>query len=203
MAENYKIVVIGGSAGSFSVVRTMLESLPENFPIPIVMCLHRLKEYRNGFVESLNFASSLPVCEPLDKDPIKAGRVYLSPANYHLLIENTRTFALSTEEEVNFSRPALDITFQSAAKCYGDKMIGILLSGANRDGAEGLEYSKRRNAYTIVQDPCDAQFETMPGEAIKHFNPDRIMKKDEIIEFLKLIAEMNSRKRISRSSQID
>ncbi len=187
MKDKCKIVVIGGSAGSFSVVREILSSLPENFNIPVVMCLHRLKEYRNGFVESLNYVSRLRVCEPLDKEPVKTGKVYLSPANYHLLIENTRTFALSTGPEENFSRPSLDLTFESAVKCYKENMTGILLSGANKDGAKGLNYANKKEAFTIIQDPEEAQFSTMPAEALKLFEPDRILKCAEIIAYLSRI----------------
>jgi len=187
MKDKCKIIVIGGSAGSFNIVRKILSNLPEDYPIPIVMCLHRLKEYRNGFVESLNFVSRLRVSEPFDKDPVKSGCAYLSPANYHLLVENTRTFALSTEEEVNFSRPSLDLTFETVARSYREHVTAILLSGANRDGAEGIHFCHRQGAFTIIQDPEEALFRTMPQEALRLFKPDKILKTEEIINYLNVL----------------
>lgn len=185
MKKGYKIAVIGGSAGSFNLVRRILESLPASFPLPVVLCLHRRRDIRNGFVESLNPGSSLKVVEPLDKEPIKNGFAYLAPSNYHLIVENNETVSLSTGEEENYSRPSIDLTFKSAAEAYGEKMIAVILSGANSDGAKGISFSKSKGALTIVQSPEDAPFETMPREALKLFNPDRIMSCDEIIDFLK------------------
>ncbi len=185
MKTSYKIAVIGGSAGSFNLVRRILESLSASFPVPLVLCLHRRRDIRNGFVESLNPGSNLKVLEPLDKDPLKKGFVYLAPSNYHLLIETDETISLSTGEEENYSRPAIDLTFESAGEAYGNKMIAIILSGANSDGAKGLCSAKRKGALTIVQSPEDAPFETMPREALKLCNPDRVMSCDEIISFLK------------------
>jgi len=183
--KTYKIAVIGGSAGSFNLVRRILESLPASFPLPVLLCLHRRRDYRNGFVESLNPGSNLKVVEPLDKDPIKRGFVYLAPSNYHLIVESNETISLSTGEEENYSRPSIDLTFETAAEAYGEKMIAILLSGANSDGAKGIASSKLKKAMTIVQSPEDAPFDTMPREALKLFNPDRIMSCDDIIGFLK------------------
>ena len=114
MLKDIKIIIIGGSAGSYGVVKKILSTLPENFPIPIVLCLHRLKDIRNGFAESLNIDSKLKVMEPLDKDRIKAGYVYLSPSNYHMLIEPDGDIALSTEPDINYSRPSIDLTFETA-----------------------------------------------------------------------------------------
>jgi two-component system, chemotaxis family, protein-glutamate methylesterase/glutaminase len=185
MAGNIKIVVIGGSAGSYNVVRKILLALPSDFPVPIVLCLHRLKDVRNGFVESLNLNSKIKVKEPEDKDPVRSGYVYLSPANYHLLIEPSHYFALSTEDNINFSRPSLDITFDSAGYSFRDKMAGILLSGANGDGAKGLLSASRNGAFTIVQDPADAKFNIMPNEAIKLFEPCKILSEDGIVDFIK------------------
>ena len=185
MKKDYKIAVIGGSAGSFNLVRRILESLPATFPLPVVLCLHRRRDFRNGFVESLNPGSSLKVVEPLDKDPIKKGYVYLAPSNYHLIVETGDTISLSTGEEENYSRPSIDLTFESAVEAYGEKMIAILLSGANSDGAKGMACTKRKGGLTIVQSPEDAPFDTMPREALKLFSPDRIMSCDEIISFLK------------------
>jgi two-component system chemotaxis response regulator CheB len=185
MRRGYKILVIGGSAGSFTLVRKILEALPATFPLPVILCLHRRRDIRNGFVESLVPVSKLKVVEPLDKESIRQGYVYLDPANYHMFIEKGETIALSTEKEENYSRPSIDLTFESAGKVYGNKMVGIMLSGANSDGAKGMLSSKNNGAYSIVQEPGEALFDTMPREALKLFVPDAIMTCDEIINFLK------------------
>ena len=119
--NSYKAVVIGGSAGSFQGVVKILAQLPKGFPLPIIMCLHRLKHVRNGFVEALSIKSVVQVTEPHDKENIKKGSVYLAPANYHMSVELGHSFALSTEEMVNNSRPAIDITLGSCAFLYKQK----------------------------------------------------------------------------------
>jgi len=181
----YKVVLIGGSAGSFQVVTKILSKLPANFPIPVVLALHRLKHVRTGFVEALSIKSVLPVSEPIDKEPLKPGRIYLAPANYHLYIELAGKFALSTEEPVNHSRPAIDLTFITGAYNYKEKALGIILSGANKDGALGLKKVKDWGGTTIVQDPSEVQMPTMPTAAIeKTGKVDYILKTEEIIKFL-------------------
>lgn len=182
----YKLVIIGGSAGSFQVVTKILGNLSASFPLPLVLALHRLKHVRHGFVEALSIKSVLPVIEPLDKEALKPGKVYLAPANYHLYIELAGKFALSTEAPVNHSRPAIDLTFSTGAYSYKEKTIGIILSGANKDGAVGLKKVKDHGGLTIVQDPKEAQMPTMPFAALDKTNNqvDYIMPVDKIISFL-------------------
>jgi two-component system chemotaxis response regulator CheB len=182
--NSYKAVVIGGSAGSFQGVVKILSKLPKGFPLPIIMCLHRLKHVRHGFVEALSIKSVAQVTEPYDKEQIKKGSVYLAPANYHLSIELGNTFALSTEEMVNNSRPAIDITLGTCAYVYKDKLIGILLSGANRDGALGMKAIKDRGGITIVQEPSECMIEAMPQAALKATKIDHVLKVDQIVDFL-------------------
>lgn len=183
--NSYKAVVIGGSAGSFQGVVKILSQLPKGFRLPIIMCLHRLKHVRNGFVEALSIKSVVQVTEPHDKEPIKKGCVYLAPANYHLSLELGNNFALSTEEMVNNSRPAIDITLSSCAFVYKEKLLGILLSGANRDGALGMKSIHERGGLTIVQDPSECMIDTMPKAALSVTQIDHVMKIDEIVEALK------------------
>lgn len=135
----YKAIVIGGSAGSFQVVTRILNSLSPALSMPVFLSLHRLKHVRSGFLEALMMKSKIPVIEPGDKEQIKPGKAYLAPANYHMYIELGNRIALSTEEPVHHSRPAIDLSFQTAANVYRDKLIGIILSGANQDGAIGLK----------------------------------------------------------------
>jgi two-component system chemotaxis response regulator CheB len=183
--NSYKAVVIGGSAGSFQGVVKILSQLPKGFPLPIIMCLHRLKHVRNGFVEALSIKSVVQVTEPYDKESIKKGGVYLAPANYHMSVELGNYFALSTEEMVNNSRPSIDITLSTCAFCYKDKLIGILLSGANRDGAAGMKHINERGGLTIVQEPSECMIDTMPRAALTATKIDHVLKVDQIVDFLK------------------
>jgi two-component system chemotaxis response regulator CheB len=183
--NSFKAVVIGGSAGSFQGVVKILSQLPKGFPLPIIMCLHRLKHVRNGFVEALSIKSIVQVTEPHDKENIKKGNVYLAPANYHMSIELGNYFALSTEEMINNSRPAIDITLATSAFVYKDKLIGILLSGANRDGAFGMKAIHDRGGLTVVQEPSECMINTMPNAALAATKIDHVMRIDQIVEFLK------------------
>ena len=183
--NSYKAVVIGGSAGSFQGVVKILSQLPKGFPLPIIMALHRLKHVRNGFVEALSIKSVVQVTEPNDKEAIKKGSVYLAPANYHMSVELGNNFALSTEEMVNNSRPAIDITLSSCAFVYKEKLLGILLSGANKDGALGMKHIHERGGTTIVQEPSECMIDTMPKAALAVTQIDHVLKIDEIVEVLK------------------
>ncbi len=183
--NKYKAIVIGGSAGSFQGITQILSAIPADFSLPIILCLHRLKHVRNGFVEALSIKSIKPVVEPYDKENIKRGKVYLAPANYHLSIELGNSIALSTEEMFNNSRPSIDITLETAAYNYRDKLIGILLSGANKDGALGMKRIKDRKGLTIIQDPEECMIDTMPTAARNITEIDYTLKVQEIIQFLK------------------
>lgn len=182
--NQYKAIVIGGSAGSFQGITKILSHLPDNFQLPIIMCLHRLKHVRNGFVEALSIKSIMEVTEPYDKQSVKRGKVYLAPANYHMSVELGQYFSLSTEEMVNNSRPAIDITLETCAYAYRHRLIGILLSGANRDGAMGMKRIKDRGGMTIVQEPAECMIDTMPTAAMKITEIDHVLKIEEIIQFL-------------------
>lgn len=177
-------VVIGGSAGSFQIVTNILAQMPKNFPYPIFLCLHRLKNVRTGFVEALELKSTLPIHEPQDKEPILPGHVYLAPANYHMYIEQGNTISLSTEEVVNHSRPSIDITFASAAENLGSQCIGILLSGANKDGAQGLKLMKDMGATVIVQSPDECQVRTMTMAALSITDVNFVFTSEQIINYL-------------------
>jgi len=180
----YKTLIIGGSAGSFQVVIKILASLPGNFHLPVFLCLHRLKHVRSGFVEALLLKSNIPVIEPNDKIQIKPGKAYLAPANYHMYIELGNKIALSTEESINHSRPSIDLSFITAAQVYREKLIGIILSGANKDGAYGLKKINDFGGLSIVQDPNECQVRTMAEASIKLTKVDRIFSAKQIIDFL-------------------
>ncbi len=184
----YKAVVIGGSAGSFSVVSKLLSQLREDFPLPVIICLHRLKHVRSGLVESIRLKSKLEVIEPDDKQSIVGGKVYLAPSNYHMFIEYDGTFSLSTEEPVNHSRPAIDHTLSSAAYVYRNKLIGIVLTGANKDGAKGMKDIADKRGLTIIQDPKTCEMDTMPKSVARLINPDKVLSPDEIAKYLNQLA---------------
>ncbi len=182
--NSYKAIVIGGSAGSFQGITKILSQLPKTFPLPIIMCLHRLKHVRNGFVEALSIKSVFPVVEPYDKEQIKKGGVYLAPSNYHMSVELGNYFAMSTEEMINNSRPAIDITLGTAAYVFREKLIGILLSGANRDGGMGMKHIKDKGGLTIVQEPTECMIDTMPKAALALTKIDHVLKVDDIVSLM-------------------
>ena len=185
--QDYKAVVIGGSAGSFQVVVSILQSLPKNFSYPVLLCLHRLKHIRSGFVEALSLKSSIPIIEPYDKTYIKPGIGYLAPANYHMYIELGYQISLSTEDPVNHSRPGIDLTLMSAAQTYRQKLVGIILSGANKDGALGMKKIAELGGTTIVQDPQECEVRTMTEGTLNITKVDYVYKTEQIIHFLKSI----------------
>ncbi|MBI4944916.1 MAG: chemotaxis protein CheB [Bacteroidetes bacterium] len=196
----YKAIVIGGSAGSFPVVIRILNSVPKNINMPLIFCLHRLKHVRNGMVEALSSISAIPVMEPNDKDPLKNGIAYIAPANYHLFVEPSHTFSLSSEEMLNYSRPAIDLTFDTASYAYREKLIAIILSGANSDGAHGMRMAKKRGAFTIVQHPDDAAIKTMPLAALKASNVNLSLTGNEIVGLIQSIAIQQNIKPIPNPS---
>ena len=184
MSTGNKYIIIGGSAGSFQNVIKLLEALPKDFPHTIVLVLHRLKHVRKGFVEALKIKTKVPVSEPFDKEIINSGQVYLAPANYHVYIDPGNTFTLSVEETVNHSRPSIDITFASAAYVWKKRLTGIILSGANSDGANGLKKIEECGGTVIVQDADECQVRTMSEKAMEKTQNPKIMKVADIIDHI-------------------
>jgi len=182
---NYKAVIIGGSAGSFQVITRLLNSIPKDFPLPVLLCLHRLKHIRSGFVEALSLKSNIPIEEPFDKETLKPGKAYLAPANYHMYVELVNRIALSTEETVNHSRPSIDLSFITAANAYRDKLIAIILSGANKDGALGLKKVYDNGGVAIVQDPNECEVKTMTQSALQLTKVNFVYSTEQIISYLK------------------
>lgn len=182
-----KAIAIGGSAGSFQVVLRMLELFRPTLPVPVFLCLHRLKQVRSGFQETLDYNATLTVKEPYDKENIQPGRIYLAPANYHMLIEKDFSIALSTANPVLHSRPSIDVCFASAADVYENGLLAILLSGANQDGTSGIACVKSNGGSAVIQDPEDCEISTMCESAIKLTKPDQILTVSNLIEFVSLI----------------
>lgn len=183
MAENvlrYNIIVIGGSAGSLPVILQIVSDLPHRLSAAVIIVVHRKSSGDSVLPNLLAARTSMEVREVEDKEPIVPGVVYIAPADYHLLIENEQTFALDSSEKVNYSRPSIDVTFSSVAEVFGKKAIGILLSGANADGADGLLQLKESGGFSIVQDPATADVGYMPEQAILQNAGSRIIKPDDM-----------------------
>lgn len=181
--NRYELLIIGGSAGSLEVLMKILPQLPADFPMAIVIVVHR-KLAESQLAGLLGDRCRLLIREAEDKEAIEAGTVYLAPADYHLLIEKGRTFSLDFSEKVNYSRPSIDVSFETAADAYGSATIAILLSGANADGAEGLLRIKKAGGVVIVQDPEEASVAYMPEQAIARFPVDYIAKAADMVEII-------------------
>lgn len=167
----YAAVVIGGSAGSAMIFTDILSALPRSFPIPVFVVQH-LHETDDGyFAEHLKRDSRLTVVIPFDKQPIEKGCVYVAPANYHMLLERNETVSLSVDKKVNWSRPSIDVLFESAAYACGSNLIAVILSGASADGAKGMRTVKDCGGVTIAQLPESAEFPLMPQAAIDEARP--------------------------------
>ncbi len=178
------IVVIGASWGGVEAIIKLLSLIPDDFPASVVLVQHRHNDAHAGFERSLRRYTTLPVREVEDKEPMLPASIYLAPANYHLLLERDWTFSLCVSPPVYFSRPSIDVTMQSIARIAGDRVIGVLLTGANEDGTAGLAAIQRAGGYTVVQDPEEAASGAMPRHAVEQKVVDRVMKLKEIIPFI-------------------
>lgn len=189
MAENdvnkiaYKLIAIGGSAGSLQVIIEILQHLwKKDFAIVIVM--HRKETPEPMLADLLTSKSIYQVKEVEEKENILPGMIYLAPPNYHLLIEKDLSFSLDVSEKVNYSRPSIDVFMESAANIYGEKLVGILLSGGNNDGAAGIQKIGENGGLTIIQDPSTADVSSMPESALKLSRPDYIASPQDIAKII-------------------
>jgi two-component system chemotaxis response regulator CheB len=180
---SFKIVVIGTSLGGFSALKTVLVNLPAEFLAPIAIVQHRHKESDKTLQELLQEHTNLPIQEVEDKDEILPGQIYLAPADYHLLVE-PGYFTLSIDEPVSYARPSIDVLFESAADAYGERVIGVILTGAYQDGMQGLKKVKARGGITIVQEPTTAESPIMPEAAIAAVAVDWVLSLSEIAPLL-------------------
>lgn len=191
MKKQSKAVVIGGSAGGMQALAEILPVLPFDFALPVVVVVH-VQEGSPGYLATyLNNKSTLRVKEANDKEPLEAGTIYIAPAGYHLLLERDETLALSVDAPVHFARPSIDVLFESAADVYGDGLIGVILTGANSDGSQGLKKIKEMGGIAIAQDPDDAEVDFMPRMAIQTTSVDHILPLKEIGHCLERIAELD------------
>ena len=188
----FEMVVVGTSYGGLSALQILLPNLAADFPLPLVVVQHRGKDADDGLCEFLRKQSALPLSEPNDKEAILPGRVYLAPRDYHLLIEQ-ESFALSTEAPVSYARPSINVLFESAADVYQDRIIGVILTGANQDGARGLAKIKSYGGLAIVEDPESAASAAMPAAAIAAAHVDAILPITAIAPFLNELCHPQSR----------
>ena len=179
-----RAVVIGASAGGVTALFTVLGALPASFAIPILCVLHLPDGRHSQLAEVLQRRLQRPVRQACDKETIDPGQIYVAGPGYHLSVEADFSLSLSQEEPVHFSRPAIDYLFTSAADAYGPGLLGVLLTGANEDGAEGLAYIQNSGGRTVVQDPRDAQVALMPEAALARHEPDLILSLSGIGQLL-------------------
>ena len=184
LGVGYDLVVVGTSWGGLAALRTLVAGLPESFTMAVTLIQHRHKDSDHLLRVLLQERARLEVCEVEDKMPVEHGRIYVAPPDYHTLVEPGH-FSLSTEAPVRYSRPSIDVTFGSAASSYGHRTVGIVLTGANADGAEGLRQISDRGGMAIVQDPRTAESPTMPAAAAKAVPRARVMPLAEMVAFLR------------------
>lgn len=177
------IVLIGGSAGSLLLITEILENLPKKIDYALCIVIHRSPVFSTGIENNLSKKLNRTIIAVTDKTPIKEGTIYFAPPGYHLLIEPNRSFALDSSEEVNYSRPSIDVLFQTCAQVYGKNCRAFLLSGANTDGAHGLKTIEEFGGSTFIQNPEDALIDTMPKSGILESNTATILKNQEIIRY--------------------
>lgn len=180
----YDLAVVGTSWGGLAALRTLVAGLPETFTMALAIVQHRHKDSDHLLRVLLQERAALEVCEVEDKMPVEHGRIYVAPPDYHTLVEPGH-FSLSTEAPVRYSRPSIDVTFSSAAGSYGHRTVGIVLTGANADGAEGLREISDRGGMALVQDPRTAESPTMPAAAAKAVPRARVMPLDELVAYLR------------------
>ncbi|MEA2763883.1 MAG: two-component system, chemotaxis family, protein-glutamate methylesterase/glutaminase [Gemmatimonadaceae bacterium] len=175
----YAVVGIGTSWGGLAAMTKLLGSLPGDFSLPVVVVQHRGKDSDRLLSELLQDATDMKVCEVEDKEPLEPGTVHIAPANYHVLID-AGYLSLTVEEPVRFSRPSIDVMFSSAADTYGSGAIGVVLTGANEDGARGLSHIVKRGGRALVQDPKTAEIPIMPVAAIKAVPSAEVLPLDRL-----------------------
>lgn len=181
--KRYELITIGCSMGGMQALQMIFSALPKDFSVPIAVVQHRYRTSNEGLPAFLRRHTKLNVVDTTDKEWIKPGTVYLAPANYHLLVERGE-LSLSVDEKVEYSRPSIDVMFESAADAYGSSLIGVVLTGANADGARGAARIKKRGGFVIAQDPRTAESPAMPQAAIDAARVDRILPLDRIGPFL-------------------
>jgi len=180
----YEAIVIGVSSGGLNAMKILFSLLPADFSMPIIVVQHVGARSENVWIQLLNNHCKVEIKEADEKEKIEKGKIYVAPPNYHLLIEKNKTFSLTVDERVNYARPSIDVLFETASEAYQKHLIGVVLTGANNDGSNGIKCIKERGGLTIVQQPDTAESSYMPASAIATSQPDYILPLEEIIKLL-------------------
>ena len=179
-----KAVVIGASAGGVDALSRILPTLPKDFPLPIFVVVHVPADKKSVLPELLQAKCQIKVCEAEDKEMIQGGTAYFAPPDYHLLVEQDGYLSLSSDDAVMYSRPSIDVLFESAADAYGENLIGIVLTGGNSDGSLGLKAVRNAGGVTVVQTPATAYATNMPQAALQACPDAEVMNLEHIAEYL-------------------
>jgi len=182
--NDYRLVVMGVSAGGMNALSIVIPSLPRDFSLPVVVVQHVHMDSDGFLANFLDDTSAVHVKEADDKDPLRGMTTYIAPADYHLLIEASGLLSLSVDDPHNHSRPSIDVLFDSAAEVFANQVIGVVLTGANEDGSQGLKRIKTAGGLAIVQNPATAESSVMPQAAIEATNVDWVLELNEIGPFL-------------------
>jgi two-component system chemotaxis response regulator CheB len=180
----FRGIVVGASAGGLDTLATVLGELPADYPLPILVVQHRYASDCSDFARYFDGRCRLRMLEPCDKERMSGGRVFLAPANYHMLVERNDTISLSVEPHVHWSRPSIDVLFESAAAVWGAGAVAVLLTGANADGAEGMRRVHAAGGLTVAQDPATAASPAMPQAAIQAAAVDLVLAPQAIAALL-------------------
>ncbi|HSV09948.1 MAG TPA: chemotaxis protein CheB [Hanamia sp.] len=191
--EHCDAFIIGGSAGSLDVLLKVFPLLNSFLSFPIIIVLHRKRGTDNLLTTLLSSKTNLPLRELEEKEIIEPSTIYIAPSDYHLLIENNRSFSLDASEKINFSRPSIDVIFYSAAEVYKENLVCLLLSGSNNDGIEGLKKVKENGGKAIIQNPLSAAVPFMPAQAALNVNIDKVLEIEDIADYINQLSE-NERK---------
>jgi two-component system chemotaxis response regulator CheB len=184
LKKNNKVVLIGGSAGSLEVLMAILPNLKEIYGFTLIIVLHRKSSADDNLEDLIAKKTSVPVIKVEDKVKLKSGFIYIAPSDYHLLFEKNSELSLEASEKVNYSRPSIDVSFESAASAFGKNCIGILLSGANNDGTLGLKAIQNVGGIVIVQNPENAVMPFMPKSALLSLIPNHVLEVSEILDYI-------------------
>jgi len=189
LAGRVDAIAIGTSAGGVEALSRLLPALPQGSPVAVFVVLHLPRERPSLLVDIFAPKCGMVVCEASDKEPVEAGTIYFAPPDYHLLVDEGPHLALSSDELVNFSRPAIDVLFESAADEYGERLLGIVLTGGNQDGAAGLQAIRAAGGMTVVQQPQSAQVPYMPEMALQQGEVDYVLTLEQIAALLRTLQE--------------
>jgi two-component system chemotaxis response regulator CheB len=184
ISNSTRILVVGGSAGILEALLHFLPKVKTDISFSIVIVLHRKNAGESMLANLLQSRTELPVREIEDKEKMKPSTIYVAPANYHVLIEKEDFFSLDVSEKINYSRPSIDVSFETAADVYGPAAAALLLSGANNDGTEGLKCIQEKGGKVLIQQPSSAEVSYMPQQALKEINADAVLSTEKIAEYI-------------------